>query len=88
VLKGFMLAAACAAPAVQVGRLPVLASYVDGILEEYFSSAMPPPPMDDAGSWSEAAQVRERRLLLAAYLAAVPCALRSAKRAECRPACC
>uniref|UniRef100_A0A383WGR9 Metaxin n=2 Tax=Tetradesmus obliquus TaxID=3088 RepID=A0A383WGR9_TETOB len=39
-----------------VGRLPVLASYVDGILEDFFATAMPPPPMDDAGSWSDAAQ--------------------------------
>lgn len=40
----------------KVGRLPVLASYVDGILEDFFATAMPPPPMDDAGSWSDAAQ--------------------------------
>jgi hypothetical protein len=48
---------------VQVGRLPVLASYVDGILQDLFSTAMPPPPMDDAGSWSEAAQVRRDAVL-------------------------
>lgn len=40
----------------KVGRLPVLASYVDGILEDFFATAMPPPPMDDGGSWSDAAQ--------------------------------
>jgi hypothetical protein len=52
---------------VQVGRLPVLASYVDNILQDLFSTAMPPPPLDDAGSWSEAAQVRCSAELHAGY---------------------
>eukprot|EP00878_Enallax_costatus_P028286 GHUV01030539.1.p1 GENE.GHUV01030539.1~~GHUV01030539.1.p1 ORF type:complete len:224 (+),score=65.80 GHUV01030539.1:458-1129(+) len=40
----------------KVDKLPILSRYVDNILRDYFSTEMPPPPQDDASSWSEAAQ--------------------------------
>eukprot|EP00879_Flechtneria_rotunda_P024654 GHRR01026154.1.p1 GENE.GHRR01026154.1~~GHRR01026154.1.p1 ORF type:complete len:175 (+),score=86.76 GHRR01026154.1:903-1427(+) len=40
----------------KVDQLQVLARYVDGILSDFFNTEMPPPPIADASSWSEAAQ--------------------------------
>jgi len=35
----------------------MLSRYVDGILSDFFSTEMPPPPADDPSTWSDAAQV-------------------------------
>lgn len=40
----------------KVDHDPMLSRYVDGILSDFFSTEMPPPPADDPSTWSDAAQ--------------------------------